>query len=189
MTSIDIDLGGPAGPAAAPRDPDFDEALRAVIEAFRLADEWDQAPTLIPMFRDQDGDLAGMLGVFPEFIWSNSHPRDVLRTLTATIGDIGRPPLPAELELVGLMLVSEAYGVVADERPIEHWDTHRIADDPAGYEFVSAIAVDVAGNTYGHDYRRHAEQSHAHQHTQGALVDALRGLLTALTAPARGDGS
>lgn len=161
----------------------IDEFLAAAIEDFRTADVWDDEPTLALLCRTPAGRLAGVLA-FPETIWSLAgHPRRALRVMTQAVKELGTPPLLHGFELVGLVLVSEGYGISDPDRPEGWWDTHRIADDPDGYEYVSAIAVDLEGAAYGRFYRRGDDEASSNIATTGALVDELRELLKALRAP------
>lgn len=157
----------------------IDDFLAAAIGRFRAADVWDQDPSLGILIRDAEGDLFAMEWV-PDGIWADcGHPLRALQQLTLIVTMAGPPPLVG-IELVGLVMVSEGYGIEGDPRPADWWRTHSIADDPAGYELVSAIAVDVDGIAYGREYRRGAAEGHAFNVHSGALVDELRRLVDAL---------
>jgi len=160
-------------------DESIDDFLTAVIDDFRRTNVWDEAPTLAVLCQDREGALRGVLA-FPDSVWSFASPFAVLRTLAGAVRQIGIMQFPEELTPLGLVLVSEGYGIDGDARPAGYWETHRIADDPAGYEYVSAIAVDLAGGAYGRVYRRHAAEAYANTDTTGRLVDALRELLDAM---------
>jgi hypothetical protein len=156
----------------------IDELLRGVISAFRHADVWDQSPILGLLCVDDGGTLC-VVGPIAPYAWELGHPREVLRAMAESVDRVGIAP-PRGLTITGLVLVSEGYGVADDARPLGYWNTHRIADDPAGYEYVSAIAVDLDGKSYGHDYRRFAKDSQSHSATEGALVDGLHRLLASM---------
>lgn len=136
-------------------------AVANICDAFVAEGQWDVPPSLGLIFDDGTSLIFTDLEV-PERIWhAAGHPARVVETL----GHPDAPGLPSlcppgsdvKLRPVGAYLRTEGYGVSPrkdDPRGMEYWATHRMADEPDGYETVQTIAVLSDGTSYGIVRRR-----------------------------------
>jgi hypothetical protein len=164
ITADDAAKPYPTGPTLHPA---VIEAAHDLMYRAHQSGKWDLPPKIC-MVKHEDGISSPLVPLdFPQALWCDTHPAEVLTTLAAAI--TARPILMADVrlttdggssfakttdrpELVGDIIVLEQHGIYSDDltpteqRDLDRWrKSHRLEEHPKARESRGITAIDRHG--------------------------------------------
>lgn len=171
----------------------WEAAMTQIAEVNAELDNWDNPPSLMMAYLEDEEIRFGLLEMPPEY-WAEAPPASILRFLASSFETFA--PRPPE-NFAGVVLISEAWGISNKMVPTEESEDylrsvqefmkdHHLAEHPDAQEIRVICAVDESGHQYDlHQTRGETKLVFSSSHRDnstggGAIPDALLDLISAI---------